>query len=88
MILCYELSMPGSPSWNGKWSGEGRCFAIIRSYRGKAREEKWNDGWCAKVSVRKVDNKEAARMRRKTIGFAAYDWMVDSIERNGVITTD
>lgn len=25
----FKLSMPGSPSWNGKWSGEGKNFAIV-----------------------------------------------------------
>ena len=98
MILCYELSMPGRASWNGRWSGEDRCFALVRSYRGKEREAKmqkvletqphfyrWDDGWCARVSVRQVDQKEAARMRRRSQGFAAYDWMVDSLQIGGRI---
>jgi len=98
MILCYELSMPGRGSWNGGWSGEGRLYAIVRTYRGKVGEEKaaailevpsyyyrWDDGWAARVNVRKVDSHEAARIRKKSAGFCAYDWMVDSIERDGTI---
>jgi len=100
MLLCYDLSMPGRNSWNGKWTGEGRPYLIVRSYRGKAREEsmravlenqpyfyRWDDGWCARVGVRLIDGREAARLRRKSAGFAAYDWMVDSLEQRGYITT-
>jgi len=101
MILCYTLSMPGRNSWNGKWSGDGRPYHIVRSYRGKTKEEQarvvletqphfyhWKDGWCARIGVRVVDSKEAARLRRKSAGFAGYDWMVNALQRYGHITTE
>jgi hypothetical protein len=92
MILSFELSMPGRASWNGKWSGEHQCWAIVKSYRGKEVEEKmknileaqpysyrWEDGWAASVAVRKVNAKEAQRIRKKSAGFAGYDWEDDNL---------
>lgn len=96
MILSYTLSMPSNNSWNGKWSGEGRCFARVRSYgRSKKQNEKaseilkigyftysFGDGWVAGISVKEVGPKEAATVRRRSLGFHGYDWMIDSIETN------
>ena len=31
MMLAFTLSMPGVASWDGKWTGEGNCYAIVRS---------------------------------------------------------
>lgn len=93
MILCFELSMPGVASWNGKWSGEGSYYAIVKNL-GKSQEAEknakeilskgyftyhWTDGWSAGVKVRAVDAREAAKARKKSRGFWGYDWMVDSI---------
>lgn len=97
--IVYSLSMPGSPSWNGRWSGEGRCYAIVKPIRptkkhtakcqqiadGGPYSFRWNDGWCASVSVRIVDGAEARKIRRASQGFCGYNWMVDSIERFGRI---
>lgn len=101
MILSYELSMPGSPSWNGKWSGEGRLYAKIinmgRAQSAEARAQKiidegpysyhWSDGWSASVNVREVDAGEARKLRKHSVGFAGYDWMVGSIQHKGRIET-
>lgn len=95
--LVYELSMPGRNSWNGRWSGEDRVYAIVRSIpRGKKHDERaagrvgsysysFGDGWVARVDVRIVDGKEGARIRRKSQGFCGYDWMVSSIIQHGEI---
>jgi hypothetical protein len=32
MILSFELTMPGVASWNGKWTGEGKKYFIIKNY--------------------------------------------------------
>lgn len=101
MILCFELSMPSCPSWNGKWSGEGRLYAITRKFsgvKGGAHAQRildaapyhyhWDDGWGAMVRVREVDAKEAAQARKKSVGFAGYDWMVESIIDHGAIYAD
>ena len=36
MILSFELSMPNNNAWNGKWTGEGTLYAIVKNFgRGK-----------------------------------------------------
>ena len=92
-MLAFVLSMPGIGSWNGKWSGEGRLYARVRKLskskedelNGKGFDYRWNDGWCACVDVEKVCSKEAAKIRRNSVGFFGYDWMIDSIIANGKI---
>lgn len=95
MQVAFELSMPSNNSWNGKWSGEGRCYAVVRSYRtAKPWMDKesytysFGDGWVARVAVRMVDASTAAKLRKATKGFCGYDWMIDSIERHGRISAD
>jgi hypothetical protein len=99
MALCFELSMPSVGSWNGKWTGEGRCYAHVRSIgRGKKAKEKeaeilakgsyyynFGDGWAASISVREVTGSEIAKMRHRSVGFCGYEWMVDSIIEHGEI---
>ena len=98
MILSFTLSMPGVNSWNGKWSGEGEFYAKTINF-GKSQKAKeilgkgyyhysFGDGWAAGVSVKQVDAKEAAKIRRISSGFCGYDWMVDSIIWNGKIKAD
>jgi hypothetical protein len=98
-IICFELSMPNVGSWNGRWSGEGRCYVRIRKFgRSKATKQpavnilaegsyyyNFGDGWGAGVSVREVTASEAAKIERKSAGFCGYDWMIDSIIRDGEI---
>lgn len=92
MLLAFKLSMPGRNSWNGGWSGEGRPFIIVRSFRDKGADRlpgryhyDFGDGWRAAVEVGRVDAAEARKLRRQSAGFAGYDWMVDSIVRHGRI---
>jgi hypothetical protein len=98
-IVCFELSMPNVGSRIGRWSGEGRYYVRIRKFgRSKATEEKaakilaegsyyynFGDGWWASISVREVTASEAAKIERKSVGFCGYDWMIDSIIRDGEI---
>lgn len=98
-IICFELSMPSVGSWNGRWSGEGRCYARIRRFgRSKATKEQaakilaggsyyysFGDGWGASVRVREVTAVEARKIERKAVGFCGYDWMIESIIRDGEI---
>lgn len=101
MQLVFELSMPNRGSWNGRWSGEDRYYAIVRNFPGlkgarKAREilEKgsyfysWTDGWGASVNVREIDGREARRIRSRSKGFCGYDWMVRTICDYGKIMDD
>ena len=99
MILCFELSMPGVSSWNGKWSGEDDYYAIVKTLRNTNKNQeivervlknnyytyRWSDGWCAAVEVKQVNSIEARRARKKSKGFCGYNWMVDSIIRYGKI---
>ena len=98
MLIAYELSMPSNNSWNGRWTGESQLYARVHSCRSKKLAEKileqesyfynFGDGWCASVSVKKVDSREAAKIRRKSSGFCGYDWMIDSIQARQKITTE
>jgi len=99
MLICFTLSMPNIGSWNGEWSGEGNLYAIVKNMgRKKAVEEKakeilekkyynfdFEDGWTARIDVRKVTAKEAVKIRRESKGFCNYNWMIDSIIDNGKI---
>lgn len=39
--IAFILTMPGNNAWNGKWSGEGTLYAVVRRFSdskaGKAR---------------------------------------------------
>lgn len=99
MALAFILTMPNNNSWNRKWSGQGKCYAVIRNVgkskasqakAAKLAEEKsfrydFGDGWTAAVEVRQVDNNEARQLRRQTLGFQGYDWMVSDIILHGNI---
>lgn len=94
-MIVFTLSMPTSGSWNGRWSGEDRVYARIfhnndvpKDIIGKDFYYNWDDGWCACVSVTKVDSKEAAKIRKKSAGFCGYDWMIESIIKNGKIIAE
>lgn len=92
MLVCFSLSMPNIGSWNGEWTGQGKLYARVRriSNKNNLRDESsfrynFGDGWSACVSVKFVDSKEAAKIRRKTFGFCGYEWMIDSIIKHGEI---
>ncbi len=96
MLIAFELSMPNKASWNGKWSGEGRPYVKIRDLPKSVAYDvlipsqyhyQCDDGWCACVSVCRVNSKEAERLRKKSVGFYGYDWMIESIISNGKILT-
>lgn len=94
-IYAFELSMPSVASWNGRWSGEHDLYIIFKKLTEKQLKEiqieernysyNFGDGWRASVSVRTVDSKERQKLERKSKGFAGYEWMVDSIIKNGKI---
>jgi hypothetical protein len=96
MQFAYLLSMPGAASWNGKWSGEGRIYAIVENVTSQKAIAKrtelvghhsygFSDGWRASVEVKQVDPKEARALRKASQGFCGYDWMVDSLKSYGKI---
>ncbi len=94
MIICFELSMPRNNAWNNKWTGEDNCYVIVENFgkNKKAQELAINilytkefhydfgDGWLACISVRRITKDEAKQLRKKSEGFAGYEWMVKSIK--------
>ena len=98
MMLAFTLTMPGRSSWNGAWSGDGAPYVLLRAIRWPERERaaallsqqpypySWPDGWRATVTVREVSSNDARRLRRTSRGFCGYDWMVDSLLKNGSIS--
>lgn len=94
-MIAFFLSMPGRGSYNGKWTGEGRPYvrvysenSVPKEYIGQSFEYRWNDGWVAVVSVEKVDSKEGNKLRKRSVGFNGYDWMIESIINHGKIITN
>ena len=96
MILAFTLSMPGCASWNGRWSGEGKMYGIVKTFRTSREIENalkicemgyyrysWSDGWAAGITVKQVSPNEASKIRKSSNGFCGYDWMVDSIIKYG-----
>jgi hypothetical protein len=96
-IICFELSIPNVGSWNGRWSGEARCYARGRKLgRSKATNEQaakilaegsyydnFGDGWGTSVRVREVTAAAVRKIERKSTGFCGYDWMIGSVIRDG-----
>ena len=95
--LAFELTMPGCPSWNGRWSGERDRHVLVqplgRTAKSVAKAAKvlagapythrWSDGWRASIDVRIVDGVEARKLRKQSSGFCGYDWMVKNIMLHG-----
>ena len=101
MLLAFTLTMPGRNTWNGRWSGDGELFCIVKNLgqsksvrmkgealAGRSYGYAWNDGWYASIDVREVDAAEARRLRAKSKGFWGYGWMVESLLRHGDIRTE
>lgn len=98
MTIAFILSMPNVGSWNGRWSGADNVYAVVKSFPGKARgahaanltlrkhfSYNFGDGWRASIEVRAVDSAEARRLRKVSKGFCGYEWMIDSILKDGAI---
>lgn len=102
LIVAFILTMPNNNAWNGRWSGEGRTYAVLKTFRDTKKTEarlapllaqrhfyyNFGDGWGANVAMRQVERGEAQRLRRKSAGFCGYNWMIDSILDWGKIGND
>ncbi|ECI2458979.1 hypothetical protein IU534_003164 [Salmonella enterica] len=90
-----ELSMPNRGSWNGGWYGERDRFVKSRELPLKGNDNvkdgayhyyNFGDGWGAGITVKIVDGAKAKNAEIKgSKGFCGYDWMIDSIMKNGKI---
>lgn len=94
MNIIFILSMPGNNSWNGRWSGDGKVYAIKRKVSTKKYDSlpdgtsfgyNFGDGWYASVKCRKLDTAESRRVMKASQGFCGYEWMVDSVIQEGKI---
>lgn len=93
--IAFVLTMPNVGSWNGKWSGEGRLYAVLERMTDKKADKllekpshhySFTDGWGANVAIKEItDRAEARTMRRHTKGFCGYEWMIRSIKNLGTI---
>ena len=89
----FRLTMPGRASWDNKWSGDSRNYALVRELDdacaaeldGRSWSYSWPDGWRAHVSAHIVHMGEELNPSH---GFHGYDWMVASILRHGTIYAD
>lgn len=100
MTLIFKLSMPGNNSWNGKWSGEGNLYAVVKNI-GTAKKTlakyqpildkgyytyHFGDGWVAGISIySSVSAAEVRSIRKRSCGFFGCEWMIDSICQHGEI---
>jgi hypothetical protein len=95
-MILFTLKMPNRGSWNGQWSGQDNIYAVVKSLTksieakldGEQFTHAWKDGWVASIDCKKIDSKEAAKIRRKSQGFCGYDWMIDNIIRLGSAYND
>lgn len=96
MHFAFTLSMPGVNSWNGRWSGENRVHARVKSFSARSWKEKlvklvgyhtysFGDGWMAGVDVTVVDADTKKKLQKASAGFCGYDWMIDSLIHHGEI---
>ena len=82
MKIAYTLLMPHCGSWNGKWSGAGKPYVVIRNYKKskcpeiKYQEYNFGDGWVAQILMEQVDYKRAKQLEKISQGFRMYDWMI------------
>jgi hypothetical protein len=92
----FTLTMPNIGSWGGKWTGDGATYTRTKRIISRNKNiyplceegnyyHNFGDGWGANVSVRFVTEREAKQADKKTKGFCGYEWMVDSILKNGKI---
>lgn len=97
MLLAFILTMPGNNSWNGKWTGEDDLYVIVK-HVGQGTEIRdlvqqqhfsynFGDGWRASIEVKEISRAEAIKLRKKSVGFCGYDWMVASLLADGCIKT-
>jgi len=97
MYVSFELSMLDNNSWDGKWTGDGKLYARVMNVgTSKAARAKWEkligqhsfsfrDGWRAQITVRECTGAAARKLRKDSLGFCGYDWMIASLRLWGRI---
>lgn len=85
--IVFSLSMPHSPSWNGRWSGEDKKHLYFQhvsdklavALDGQSWDYHWDDGWCALIDAKIVSREERRKLSKQNAGFCGYEWMIQSI---------
>jgi hypothetical protein len=93
----FKLSMPGRASWNGRWSGESKNYAVVRElsdedlvrlFAGSSGTDasQWRRSWVHRWSDGWVAEVSArivppGEELPRSDGFHGYDWMIDNILR-------
>jgi hypothetical protein len=86
MRLIAELTMPNVGSWNGKFTGANTKYTINVPHRTVSNDVVGNyyynfgDGCGANVEIRQAEYREKVSNK-----FMGYEWMVESILKNGKI---
>ena len=95
--IVYILTMPNVGSWNGTFTGAGKLYCLVKSYKNdsdipaKVLSMKsgyfydFGDGWGASVKAKKIAVSEKLKYKKESRGFMSYDWMVKEIEEFGRI---
>jgi len=86
--ITFELTMPNVGSWNGKFSGADNKYTVIKKLKNAEVDKlelknyyyNFGDGWGANVNVKVSEKREKA-----TNKFMGYEWMIESIIKNGKI---
>ena len=98
-LIAFELTMPKVSSWNNKWSDADNSHYIFRYCNKKTKDEllqgeshrnfsyDFGDGWVANVEMFPINLDDRVAIEVVNKGFNGYDWMVDSILKNGNIVT-
>ena len=98
LYLGFYLSMPNNNGWNGRWSGDGGKYVIVKKFTGAKGKEKtksllqnsyhrhsFGDGWVAGIEIKELTPEVARKDKKSSLGFCGYNWMVDSIILKGKI---
>ena len=96
MHFAFILTMPNNNAWNGRWSGEGKVYAKVKTFTTREFKEQllqrvgnhyhnFGDGWGANVEVKVVSLEEKRKLIKQSQGFCGYEWMINSIIDHGEI---
>ena len=94
-MIVFELTMPHVGSWNERWSCADKKYIRTMDERKVPRDcwnkdfyYRWDDGWCACVSVKRAKASETKKLEMRSSGCCGYDGMIRSIIECGCILTD
>lgn len=96
-MISFTLTMPRNNSWNNKWSGDDKLYAVVKRLPKEVERRletngpfyhQWKDGWQAQIDCKVITAVEANKIRKKSLGFCGYEWMIDNIISHGSAYAD